>query len=156
MVVVVAPSKGGKLMMNDWQKKAINEEVKRLDGQDVRVWVTKDTRIRTPRQNRYYWGVVIKMISDQTGYTKEEMHEALKNDFLGRRFIEFGTKELELSKSTKDIDTKEMSEYTERCRQFAAEFLQLNIPDPVTAAEQGLIPEAPYTVNRETGEITYS
>lgn len=156
MVVVVAPSKGGKLMMSDWQKKAINEEVKRLDGQDVRVWVTKDTHQRTPKQNRYYWGVVIKMISDHTGYTKEEMHEALKNEYLGRRFIEFGGKEIELSKSTKDIDTKEMSEYTERCRQFAAEFLQLNIPDPVQAAAEGLIPEAPYTVDPVTGEVTYT
>lgn len=140
-------------MMNEWQKGAINEEVKRLDGQDVRVWVTKDTRTRTPKQNRYYWGVVIKMLADHTGYTKEEMHEAMKNTYLGRRFIEFNGKEVELSKSTKDIDTKEMSEYTERVRQFAAEFLALNIPDPDQAQAAGLIPDIPYHVDPTTGEI---
>lgn len=155
MVVIVALSKGGKIQMTDYQKRAINEEVKRLDGQNVRVLVTKDTRTRTTKQNRYYWGVVVKMIADQTGYTPEEVHEAMKTEYLGRRFVEFGRKEVQLSKSTKDIDTKEMSDYTERVRQFAAEFLQMVIPDPRQAQEAGLIEQAPYIVDAKTGEVTY-
>lgn len=144
MAVIIAPVRQKKLMLNDMQRRYLDQCVAALDGKDARITITRDVRTRTTKQNRYYWGVVIDMIAGHTGHTPEEVHEAMKMEFLGRRFMSFGGKEIEVSKSTRDQDTLEMTNYIERVRAFAAEFLKLNIPDPVTAG---------FTVDPETGEI---
>ncbi len=40
-------------------------------------------RKRTLDQNKYYWGVVIKALSEHTGYTPGEMHEELLGIYVG-------------------------------------------------------------------------
>ena len=71
---------------------------------------------RSDQQNAYYHGVVVKMISDKTGHDPEEAHQKLKEHF-------------KVTTTTK-MKTAEFQEYIEKCRRFAAEFLELNIPDP--------------------------
>jgi hypothetical protein len=57
------------------------------NGQPVNVIVEKWKDQRTLSQNRYYWGVVLKIISDDTGHEPEELHEFFKKKFIPAKDI---------------------------------------------------------------------
>lgn len=70
------------------------------------------------------------MIADDTGNSPEQVHEALKMMFLPRQFVSLGEKVTEVAKSTKDLTTVEFEDYLMRCRVFAGEELQIQVPLP--------------------------
>lgn len=84
---------------------------------------------RSNQQNRYYWGVVLKLVSEETGYQPEEIHELFKNKYL-KQFIEINGDEYEICGSTTRLKTHEMEEYLAKIRQFASMKLSLYIPLP--------------------------
>lgn len=90
--------------------------IQSLEGKRIEIVLRERTEGRSDVQNAYYHAVVVKMISDATGHDPEETHEKLKAH-------------LKVSTTTK-MTTSEFAEYVDRCRQFAAEFLDMNIPDP--------------------------
>lgn len=75
----------------------------------------KPTGVRSSTQNNYYWRI-IDILSEELGYTKDEMHLTIKNHF----HIE----------STKDLTTKEFSDFVERLVRWSAIELNIVIPDP--------------------------
>lgn len=81
---------------------------------------------RSNKQNKYYWKVVIGYIADDLKWLPEEVHEAFKQKFL----MDYSTPGLQRMRSTTELSTGEFEEYTERCRQFGAEFLNIQIPLP--------------------------
>lgn len=87
--------------------------------------------IKTPKkprslnENNYYWGVVVQMISDETGFTPEEAHEAVKWLFLRKQVGNIFT-----VKSTAILNTLEFEEYVENVRRWAQNELNLRIPLP--------------------------
>jgi hypothetical protein len=105
-----------------------------LEGKDISVTVKKYRKDRSDRQNNWYWGVVIQMITDETGYEKDEVHEYLKSLFLTEKRVivnnEGEVLELEMIKSSARLTTTEFIEYGQKCQRWAAENLNLNIPDP--------------------------
>lgn len=44
-------------------------------GKPVRVKVEVARPDKTPQQNRYWWAVPLRMLSDETGYSVEDLHE---------------------------------------------------------------------------------
>ncbi len=99
-----------------------------LDGKQVEVVVKQKRNRRSDRQNRYYWGVVIKIIADHLGYEPDELHESLKRKFLGEVEDRYGLRRVA---STTMLTTAEFIEtYTEPIKRWAAEYLRLYIPDP--------------------------
>ena len=117
----------------------LNDYLRQLNGQEVELTVSKKGRRRSNQQNRWYWGIVIKLISDETGQSPETIHEFLKQECGGReemKFLKKGDKEpiiIKVQVSTKKLLTTQFSEYTKRIQQWATEFLGMNIPDPDTA-----------------------
>ena len=90
---------------------------------------------RSQKANAYYWSVVIEMISQYTGYHPDETHEAMKMLHLPKELAFCNANgevmgELVIGGSTRGMTTNEFYDYVERVRQFAAEKLDLNIPDP--------------------------
>lgn len=85
---------------------------------------------RTTKQNRSYFGIVVKMIGDHLGYYKEEMHHALAAHFLGYEEIKIDDEVIKVPKSTKLLSTVEFNEYVERVQRWAAEEHSIVIPDP--------------------------
>lgn len=81
---------------------------------------------RSTQANAYYWGVVVEMVAEACGYSKEEAHEALKHHL--RFDPTLGP--LGLVKSTTADTTAEFQRYLEDCRRFAAETLGIYIPEP--------------------------
>jgi len=80
---------------------------------------------RTGPQNRYYWSVLVKFISEETGFDKETTHAKLGERF--RKVTDKGTPYVE---STTKLTTKQMEEMNENIRRWGAEFLNLNLPLP--------------------------
>ena len=88
--------------------------------------------LREPRkqrsllENNYYFSVIVSMLSEFTGYEKEEMHEILKWKFL--RYVD--DRGIERARSTTDLSTVEAEDYYERIRRWAAADLNFFIPNP--------------------------
>jgi len=87
--------------------------------------IEKDHPTRSNKENRYYWGLILKIVGDELGYSPEECHAIFGEMFLsyeknGRRFI----------KTTTKLKTVEFEEYLEKVRRFAAMELSINLPLP--------------------------
>ena len=87
--------------------------------------VIKEIENRTQLQNSYYWGQVIgspskegSLMSNEMfqGYTKQELHEALKEKFD--------------VKSTAGMEQEEFTEYINKIIRWAAEFADMYIKEP--------------------------
>ena len=87
---------------------------------------------RSNPQNRYYYGIIIPMISRELGYSNEETHNALKEKFLSKPIEITKKKTVYLMRiaSTTDLSTTQMETYLKKCRDFAGEFLGIFIPLP--------------------------
>lgn len=83
--------------------------------------------IRSLSQNSLYWGVYIKILSEELGYFPDEMHEELK--------LKFNAKDSKLTPgekvggSTKRMTTKEFTEYLTEIRTWASFFHNISLPE---------------------------
>ena len=101
-----------------------------LEGKRVNVQIKKFRKDRTPPQLRYYWGVCVRLISQETGYEEAEVHGILKQMFL-KDVNEGGYEYVKsLSKIARQVDTVEMNEFIEKVQRWAAMKIGLYIPDP--------------------------
>ena len=107
--------------------KSVKSCFEKLTGDGRYIWAMpeKERNTRSIQQNKYYHGVVCKLISDHTGYTSEEVHQILAEQFLsyekdGRKFVQ----------STTKLKTTEFEAYMEECRRWASMELQVYIPLP--------------------------
>ena len=93
--------------------------------------VRRQQKLSSNPQNRYYYGVIIKFISEFTGHTPDEVDSIYKWKFLRR----YDDKGLEYVPSKNELTTKEREDYHDKCRQHAALVLELNIPMPNEVTE---------------------
>lgn len=70
-----------------YEKKKFTEYLKSLEEQEVEIIVRKRKDTRTLQQMRYYWGVVVKIIADDTGNDPDDVHEFLKEKFAPKKVI---------------------------------------------------------------------
>lgn len=100
-----------------------------LNGK-VEIVIRKYHLKRTLKQSYYYWGIVIRIIADETGHSSDEIHELMKQMFLKDVIIIKGDK-YETVRSTTDLDTMQFSQdYIKRIKQWAWSELNLIIPEP--------------------------
>lgn len=105
--------------------------------------VEKAKQKRSLSQNRYYWGVLVKMLSDYTGFTPNEMHQVLGENLWnyekdGRKFI----------KSTTEMDTAEFTRRIDEARLFAQEQIGIYIPEPNEVTNEMLMVLQPHVEDR--------
>jgi len=122
----------GRLKLED--KPALDKFL--ANKKDGRVFMTLQTmqKPRSNNQNRYYWGVVIKLLAEHTGDNPDDLHA-----FLGAKFL---TKEIEvgldgkykdrafITESTTNLSTVAFEDYMSKCRMWASMFLSVYIPEP--------------------------
>lgn len=109
---------------------------------ELDITIAKKRRMRTHAQLAYYWPVVIERVravwqkAQQRIYTPEEVHELLKAQFMDPELILTGrirgalVNGLAIGTTTRDLNTLEFIEFTERIVQWAAEKWDCYIPDP--------------------------
>jgi len=110
-----------------------------LEGNEVEV-VCKKYRAyksRSNEQNSYYWSVIVRILSDDLGYTDEEVHEILKFKFLTdvREYVfeREGQKETKLFNvplTTTNLTTQRFEDYLSNIRTWASRELSIYIPQP--------------------------
>lgn len=115
---------------SDKDKKRLYEALKKVKSVPCRIEIKVERNQRSANQCRYYFGVVIKLLSEHTGFTSEEMHETLKRKFLKYNKVLPNNERVEVTQSTTDLDTKEFEDYMEDVRRFAIQELDVYIPEP--------------------------
>lgn len=137
-VVAFGSIKSGKLYVRN--RREFDKQIAQMrEGCEVEVEVTRRRATRSIQQNAYYWAVAVHLLSEHTGYTPEEVHEFLKAKFIPKKMaIAKGNGEIVdeyvLGGSTRRMNTIEFGEYLETVRRWAAEELDVVIPDPNSEA----------------------
>ena len=111
-----------KVVYNDTN--AYNLAVAGLNGKDIEITIGRPVKRRSSPENRYYWAVPIKMLSDETGMSRDETHDALRLKFLRVQG------KVETIRSTASLSVPEFEEYMSNIRRWASSFLDLYIPEP--------------------------
>lgn len=111
------------------------DQLKQLEPfSSYRVIVLDDRPLRTPRANRYLW-FIYQCISEETGYTRTEVHKIMKFMFnMEIYFTEFFA--IEDAGSTTVLNRGQFALYIKQVRQWANSWLSLDIPDPEELTEE--------------------
>lgn len=94
-------------------------------GTEIDLVIDRHREARSDNQNRYYWGVLVKILADHLGYFPKDMHRALGHEFL---FVD--AKPIPFVRSTADMTTKEFEDYMEKVRTWAQVKYDVKIPLP--------------------------
>jgi hypothetical protein len=145
MIHVTAKVQDGRII--PYEDLQFNNELQKLEGHDIEI-IINTVRLRTNPQNRYYWGTLLYMLREtleEAGYqaadiqpgqtgnlTRDLIHEVMKEMFAKTEIYhpESGRVIAVTKRSTRDMSTKEFKSYIDNIRQWAAENLSLDIPDP--------------------------
>ena len=97
---------------------AFARKLAELKGERVQVCIERRKKHRSLAENNYYWGVVIPILCEWSGYTEDEMHDSLKEKFL----YEFDERTgLAHIGSTANLTTEEFEKLMRNIRMWASE-----------------------------------
>ena len=125
---------GGDLRFS--QRSSFLSDLKQLKDGDYILSIERKKRKRSLSQNAYYWGVVVENVKSgllDIGYrmTKEDTHEFLKGKFHIIEKVNENTGEiLKAVGGTSEMTTSQMMDYFSEITQWAAEYLNIQIPQP--------------------------
>ena len=151
--------------MSGQQFRLVNEQVRgnamralqsaAIGGDEILVVrIEPEEKKRTQRQNRYLWGVVYKyLVDNDPGYfcneeterllkgrgiaMNEIVHEFCKAQFLPPLELAIGGG-MKIPKSPAKLNRQEFNDYVENIRRWAANELQVFIPDPYAAGYEDI------------------
>lgn len=118
----------GKLILDNPNRYLVR--LSKLEGKRIELSICKEKSKRSLNQNSAYWGIAIEILRECEafgGYTKEEIHDSLRKEFLGQVDPNTGLTRI---RSTTDLNTVEFNEYYAAIQRWAASFLDVYIPDP--------------------------
>lgn len=128
--------KNGKLRINKTELPVFLHKISTQKNKPCEVIVKFGSK-RSTRQNAYYWGVIVELIrlaineANGENFTKDDIHVFLKNRFIeGIEIVNNNGEVIKIRKSTSDNTKTMQEEYHELCREFAKEFLNIEIPLP--------------------------
>ena len=111
--------------------KGINFYLEKSIDKLITISVQIQIPTRTILQNKYYWGVIIKMLSEEIGYEPEVMHDYMKKLFLGIESYDMPDgATYEQLKSTTKCNTVEIENYFREIRNWSDKFINCLIPLP--------------------------
>ena len=114
---------------NQLQHSQLGQKLKDLAPGEYIIEVKRNRPIKSFGQSKYLFGVVYKTIAAETGMNTDELHEIFKLKFNAQeKFFPNGRREV-LPGSTKDLDTAEMTSFITKVKHYAAEELNIHIPE---------------------------
>jgi hypothetical protein len=93
----------------------------------AKITLVQYKNVRSVSQNAMYWAI-LNCIASETGNTSDDMHEFFKQEFLKAKTVKLGLTGRAVYPSTKNLDTKEFTDYMDKVRHFASEELGIFIP----------------------------
>jgi hypothetical protein len=116
---------------SDIDKGKLYDVLKTLKKTKYSISIKQHREVRSMSQNKYYWGVVIKIISNETGFYEDEVHEILKKKFNQKiKAMRQTGEEFLIGGSTTELDTLHFEEYLNKIKIWAIQELDIYIPDP--------------------------
>ena len=109
--VIRACSSGKKLIIRSqsWYQHQLN---KFRDGENVTLIIHTRKPKRTGQQNRYYWGVYLPKIAEETGENDlDRLHELFKGKFLTEGIVDVLGEKVRMKKSTTALSIVDFCEY---------------------------------------------
>lgn len=112
----------------------LNETLQKWEG-DLQITIGLPEKKGSNRQNSYYWGVIIKILTEELGYEKNEMHDILKSMMGYKGYKEVVNKQsgevttIEYLRGYSSYTTQEREDYHSQIRRWASD-LGYNIPEP--------------------------
>tara|TARA_R110000751_G_scaffold102543_1_gene197202 strand:+ start:967 stop:1350 length:384 start_codon:yes stop_codon:yes gene_type:complete len=117
--------KNGKLILNN--RHQYNQQLIELEGKEVVIKIIERGNRRTNDQNSLFWKW-IEIISNETGYTKEETKELISYKFLRRERVDMeGYTEMYL-KGTSTLSKKEFNEFMNQVSFWSNTTLNITLP----------------------------
>lgn len=148
--IITFPIKDGRTGFGE----IIVDHIAKLEGKRAKITIEEYHSPRTNKQNRYYWGVVLKYYQEyfrkeQVYFTNDEAHDWIKEHVWGdllEGVIERVSKDGEVSHipyrkllSSTLLTTKEWELRMTASRQYAAEHLNMQIPEPHEKLDEELL-----------------
>lgn len=99
-----------------------------FEGKEIELVVRAKKSKRSTQQNKYLWSCVYKLISDEVGYTMDEIHSLCKSMFL-KQHLDVKEKRYVVVGSTTGLNTADFTNYIEKIKDWSAQELNINIPD---------------------------
>lgn len=101
----------------------------------VRCELTTPRAVRSIKVNRYYYGHVLRLISEYNGDDVDDLHDQMCARFLKRRVLSINKRtgevdELEVVGRSSKLDPEEFWQFVLKVRLFAAEFFGVETEDP--------------------------
>jgi hypothetical protein len=90
----------------------------------------KTKKPRSLSQNKYYWGVVVLILSTEIGEDKDTMHEVLKMKFLSEKIIMPDMTVTPIGRSTSELSTVNFEEFVKTVQMWASSEMNIYIPKP--------------------------
>jgi hypothetical protein len=132
----------GRLQFGEVERRGLDMWLSTLAGKAVTVKVHEDRASLSERQRRWYFGQILKRITDHTGQERDDLHLYFKDKFLGapeNRLIVLvdgngeivDERQVPIDPSITVLTTKQMANYCDQIRMFAAvPPLCIDIPNP--------------------------
>ena len=99
------------------------------DGQ-IDITFSQRENTRSARANRYYRGVVLKMMAAETGSSADSLHELMKMRHNCEYVVDPNGEEIKVAKSTAHLTVTEFGEYLENVMLDGSEWCGIIFPDP--------------------------
>ena len=109
--VIRKTANGKKLIVKSqcWYQHQLN---KFRDGERVSLMIHTRKAKRTEQQNRYYWGVYLPKIAEETGENNlDRLHELFKGKFLTEAIVEVLGDKVRIKKSTTSLSVVDFCSY---------------------------------------------
>ena len=124
---------GGKLQVRSKQK--FEQAIAQFKDGEVSVTIERKYATRSENQNAWYFGCILPLLSEHTGYTVDELHEYCKSRFNAKTVTIVDANgeikdESRIGQTTTKLNKLTFGDYCERIREWAASDLGVTIPDP--------------------------
>tara|TARA_R100000781_G_scaffold22504_1_gene16721 strand:+ start:61 stop:444 length:384 start_codon:yes stop_codon:yes gene_type:complete len=115
----------GKLILNN--ERSFKDKLIEFEGKEVEIRIKVRTNNRSKEQNSLYWKW-INILSNETGFQVEEMHELVKYKFLQRNIVNNDGVEEVILKSTTTLTVSEFNKFMNDILYWSNDTLNINLP----------------------------
>jgi len=114
-----------KLTLNN--ERSFKDKLIEFEGKEVEIRIKVRTNNRSKEQNSLYWKW-INILSNETGFQVEEMHELVKYKFLQRNVVNNDGVEEVILKSTTTLTVSEFNKFMNEVLYWSNDTLNINLP----------------------------
>jgi hypothetical protein len=133
-IVVQARIEGGELKVP--ARKVLLSALKHWPDGPVDLEVRPFEETRRGRANRFYRGVILKLIAQHSGYTPDELHEIFKVRHNSKLVADPATgEEIRIGQTTTKLTISQFSDYLDACMCDGAEWWGVSFPEPRPAED---------------------